>query len=65
MPIRARMVTDRSAPVAALTAQVPRATYEAFEAIAEARGLTKSALARELIEQLVARAQKKPLRSVA
>jgi predicted transcriptional regulator len=47
------MVTDRSAPMASVTAQVPRATYNIFAQIAEARRITKSELARELIEQFV------------
>jgi predicted DNA-binding protein len=66
MTVRARMVTDRKSPVAGITAQVPRALYDQIDAIAEERGITKSALVRELIEKFVANNEaKKHIRSVA
>lgn len=65
MPIRARMVTDRTKPLAGITTHVPRATHDAFEQIAEGRGKTKATLLRELIEEFVARASAPSDRSVA
>lgn len=50
---RAPFVTDRTAPTAGVTATVPRALYNAFSSMADALRITKSELARSLIESYV------------